>query len=252
MTIQELSKKYDLVKDDYWFHKPSNQWIIKHDAVEKIATKEGIKLREIETLNSDVDLVRFVITMSMPNGALIKSIGEADRSNCFSQYLGCMAEKRGIDRCVLKGINAYQYGISSEVEAEDFKKPTNSDAVPVIEQVIAEEAELTGMPLPDKSQNGSKTPKNGLICPLCKEGVVDQRVEDIDGSLICPTSKNGKTLPAFKCVDNDDYKNPTCKFASWKLTKAEAGVMSDLVKDEKLEEAEELAQQVENDEDMPF
>ena len=33
------------------------------------------------------------------------------------------AEKRGVDRCVLKLINAYEYGISSEVEADDFKKP---------------------------------------------------------------------------------------------------------------------------------
>ena len=32
-------------------------------------------------------------------------------------------KKRGVDRCVLKLINAYEYGISSEVEAEDFKKP---------------------------------------------------------------------------------------------------------------------------------
>ena len=39
MTIQELSEKYDLVKDDYWFHKPSVQWIIKHDQVEKISNK---------------------------------------------------------------------------------------------------------------------------------------------------------------------------------------------------------------------
>ena len=37
-------------------------------------------------------------------------------------YIASMAEKRGIDRCVLKLINAYQYGIYSEVEADDFKK----------------------------------------------------------------------------------------------------------------------------------
>ena len=53
----------------------------------------------------------------------ITSVGEADDKNCFSGYKGCMAEKRGVDRCVLKLINAYEYGISSEVEAEDFKKP---------------------------------------------------------------------------------------------------------------------------------
>ena len=101
------------------------------------------------------------------------------------------------------------------------------------------------------SQNGAKTPKNGLICPLCKKGVLDQRVEDIDGSLICPTSKKGRPLPAFKCVDNDDYENPTCKFASWKLTEAEGGVVSDIVEDENIEEAEELAKQAE-EEELPF
>ena len=95
------------------------------------------------------------------------------------------------------------------------------------------------------SQNGAKTPKNGLICPLCKKGVLDQRVEDIDGSLICPTSKKGKPLPAFKCVDNDDYENPACKFASWKLTEAEAGIVSDIVEDDDQEEAEQMAQDAE-------
>ena len=223
MTIQELQKEYDLVKDDYWFHKPSNQWIIKHDAVEKIATKEGIKLVNIETLNSEVDLVRFITTMSLPNGGQIKSIGEADRSNCFSQYLGCMAEKRGIDRCVLKGINAYQYGISSEVEAEDFKKPDSAS-----NQIIEDESELTGMQIIEEIQNTSKNPKYGLICPLCKKGVLDQRVEYGDGSMRCPKSKNGKNLPAFKCVDNDDFKNPTCKFASWELTKEKANIEVEL------------------------
>ena len=33
-----------------------------------------------------------------------------------------MAEKRLKDRLVLKIINAYEYGIYSDVEADDFKK----------------------------------------------------------------------------------------------------------------------------------
>ena len=90
-------------------------------------------------------------------------------------------------------------------------------------------------------QNMPKTSKNGLICPECKKGVLDQRVEDITGAWACPKSKSGKNLPAFKCVDNDDYKNPTCPFASWKLTESEAGIIVDLVNDENLEEAEEVA-----------
>ena len=122
MSIKELADKYGLSKDDFWQHKQSGQWILTHDAVEKIATIEGIMLVNIETLNSEKDLVRFLITMAKGD-VTITSVGEADDKNCFSGYKGCMAEKRGVDRCVLKLINAYEYGISSEVEADDFKKP---------------------------------------------------------------------------------------------------------------------------------
>ena len=122
MNIKELAKKYGLIEGDFWNHKQSGQWILTHDAVEKIATIEGILLVNIETLNSEKDLVRFLITMAKGD-VTITSVGEADDKNCFSGYKGCMAEKRGVDRCVLKLINAYEYGISSEVEADDFKKP---------------------------------------------------------------------------------------------------------------------------------
>ena len=33
-----------------------------------------------------------------------------------------MGEKRGIDRCILKLINAYEYGVYSDSEADNFKK----------------------------------------------------------------------------------------------------------------------------------
>ena len=124
MKINELAKKYKLVEGDFWNHKQSGQWRLTHDAVEKVATKEGIRLVNIETLNSETELVRFLVTM-VKDEVTITSDGEADRKNCHSQYLGCMAEKRGVDRCVLKLINAYEYGISSEVEAEDFKRPAH-------------------------------------------------------------------------------------------------------------------------------
>ena len=51
----------------------------------------------------------------------ITDIGEADIKNCRMGYLGCMSWKRGFDRCVLKLINAYQYDIVSEEEADDWK-----------------------------------------------------------------------------------------------------------------------------------
>jgi hypothetical protein len=54
---------------------------------------------------------------------LMWSIGEADNKNCKNLYFGAMAEKRGKDRVILKLINAYEYGIYSDVEADNFQKP---------------------------------------------------------------------------------------------------------------------------------
>lgn len=126
MKIKELATKYDLAKDDFWELKRGSKtmWIVTHDAVEKIAYIEGIEIEHIQVLNSEVDFARFLITMSKGEKTII-SVGEASKGNCTSNYYGCMAEKRGIDRCILKLINAYEYGIYSDVEADAFKQSKN-------------------------------------------------------------------------------------------------------------------------------
>jgi len=121
-TLKELAKKYNLNKNDFWQHKQSGKYIILHDAVEKIASMEQIEIVDFKVLNSEQGFARFLITMSKGNKK-VTTIGEADSKNCVSGYKGMMAEKRGIDRCVLKLINAYEYGIYSDVESDDFKKP---------------------------------------------------------------------------------------------------------------------------------
>tara|TARA_R110002012_G_scaffold55981_4_gene143025 strand:- start:5107 stop:5514 length:408 start_codon:yes stop_codon:yes gene_type:complete len=132
MNIAELGKKYKLVSQDkegnavdLW--KCHNNWILTHNAVTKIAHMERIKLSRIESIYQSETSCRFLITMVKEdsNGVVIDSItsvGEADTKNVKMSYKASMAEKRGIDRCVLKLIKAYEYGIYSEVEAEDFKK----------------------------------------------------------------------------------------------------------------------------------
>jgi len=209
MNIKELAKKYDLVEGDFWNHKQSGQWILTHDAVEKVATKEGIRLVNIETLNSETDLVRFLVTM-VKDEVTITSVGEADRNNCFSQYLGCMAEKRGVDRCVLKLINAYEYGISSEVEAEDFKRPETDQQDQGITKAHAEKVVA--------AQNPPET-ADGIVCPKCKGGMTDNR--DIDGGAKLsgkgqkmmdekkPLDGPGLKMPLYKCSDD------SCKGVIW-------------------------------------
>ena len=126
MTIAELGKKYKLKGDvDLW--KCHNDWILTHDACTKIALIENIKLSRLEPIYQSETSCRFLVTMVKEDkdGNVINSvtsIGEADNRNSKNNYYGSMAEKRGIDRCVLKLINAYEYGVYSEVEADDFKK----------------------------------------------------------------------------------------------------------------------------------
>ena len=52
----------------------------------------------------------------------IWTTGEANALNCTAEYYMAMAEKRAKDRVILKLINAYEQGIYSDVEADDFQK----------------------------------------------------------------------------------------------------------------------------------
>ena len=124
MNIKDIQKKYNLSLDDFWEHKQSKSWILTHDACTKIGNQEGIELVDINVINSDPDLVRILVTMKK-DSISITTFGEADRKNCFNPYLACMSEKRGRDRAILKLINAYEYGVYSEIEADAFDKKKN-------------------------------------------------------------------------------------------------------------------------------
>ena len=129
MNISDLGKKYKLDgKVDVW--KCHDNWILTHDAITKIAHMENIKLSKIESIYQSETSCRFLITMVKEDKegnviANITSVGEADTKNCKMSYISSMAEKRGIDRAVLKLIKAYEWGVYSEIEAEAFKKENN-------------------------------------------------------------------------------------------------------------------------------
>ena len=161
MNIKELAEKYDLGKDDFWeLRKNSGKWIITHDACEKIAQVEGIVFDpptivsyEPTTLTENGEKVQKVIygrqswkpawagTCQKKTGDVamiitgykkdnpdykIWTTGEANAVNCTAEYYFAMAEKRGKDRVILKLINAYEFGIYSDVEADNFVKHDKS------------------------------------------------------------------------------------------------------------------------------
>ncbi len=123
MTIKELAEKYKLSKDDFWELKRGNKsiWIITHDACEKIAAKENIQFGA-PTIYRDSNKDVAIVGDAKRGNKIIWSTGEASPNNCKAPYPFAMAEKRLKDRLVLKLINAYEYGIYSNSESDNFKK----------------------------------------------------------------------------------------------------------------------------------
>ena len=157
MNIKELAEKYELQKEDFWeLRKNSGKWIITHDACEKIAEIEGIvfdppvivsyqptiitengeKVQQVKwgkqfwkpawagTCQKKTGDVAMIVTGYKTENPDYKiwTTGEANALNCTAEYYMAMAEKRAKDRVILKLINAYEQGIYSDVEADDFQK----------------------------------------------------------------------------------------------------------------------------------
>ena len=123
MDIKTLADKYSLKKSDFWemrFGGKSN-WIITHDAVEKIADVEKI-IFHLPQVFRDSNSNVAMLGEASKGDKRVWSTGESSSYNNKNPYNFAMCEKRLKDRLVLKIINAYEYGIYSDVEADDFKK----------------------------------------------------------------------------------------------------------------------------------
>ena len=129
MEIEQILEKYKLQKEkDCWKHPQSGYWICYHDTCKKIADIENIFTKDIQCLHSTEVSVRLLVTMiqlDKESGKPMRqeiSIGEASKENVRMQggYLGCMAEKRGKDRGILRLIGAYDI-LKSEEESEEWE-----------------------------------------------------------------------------------------------------------------------------------
>ena len=123
MDIKDLAARYGLGKGDFWEMKfgGRSNWIITHDACEKIAHKEEIVFHKPEIFRDNNSNVAMLGEASKGD-KFIWTTGEASPTNNKMSYNWAMCEKRLKDRLTLKMINAYEYGVYSEVEADNFKK----------------------------------------------------------------------------------------------------------------------------------
>ena len=134
--IIKVAEKYNLklpqnkkdMSGDFW--SIGNNYIIFHDALTKIAKQEGIVFHkpDVEILYND-NIFYGVAMMGEAelDGYKIWTTADSTKDNTMAKYYFYMAEKRLRDRQVLKLLDLYEYGLYSDVEADDFKKGSQSE-----------------------------------------------------------------------------------------------------------------------------
>ena len=122
--IEKFKTEYNLKGEDFWDLKRGKKpvWIIKHNALERVAMQDKITW-QLSVLSFAPDVV--VKCVATKDEAKVESLGESSPKNTMNQYPYAMAEKRAVDRCILKLLNAHAY-LYSESEADDFKEPVGN------------------------------------------------------------------------------------------------------------------------------
>ena len=132
--FNELSTKYGLSRGDHFFeHKFYT--IITRPGIDRIVASASISIR-YETLLDQCSqdhkyfLVKAIGTMPDGEGGFrtVESYGEVSPDNNNNAYPVAMAEKRGMSRVVLKLTGFYALNIFGEVEADEFKRDSDSPA----------------------------------------------------------------------------------------------------------------------------
>tara|TARA_R100001594_G_scaffold83510_1_gene118107 strand:+ start:525 stop:1181 length:657 start_codon:yes stop_codon:yes gene_type:complete len=134
--IIKVAEKYNLklpqnkkdMSGDFWCI--GNNFIIFHDALTKIAKQEGIVFHkpEVEILYNDNSFYGVAMMGEAElDGYKIWTTADSTKDNTMAKYYFNMAEKRLRDRQVLKLLDLYEYGLYSDIEADDFKKNAQSE-----------------------------------------------------------------------------------------------------------------------------
>lgn len=138
-TLMEFMSKYKIDSDEIWEVRSGGAWAIKHSALERVATEQGITFDVPQFAEKDgLQKVVALMVVAHMGDRQEWSIGEAAPGNNRNAYPYAMAEKRAKDRCVLKLLNSHGV-LYSEAEADEFVRRENphvtrpDDLVPTVE-----------------------------------------------------------------------------------------------------------------------
>ena len=122
--ITDILKAHGETKEAVW--DCHGTWVVKHQALERIAAKAGVIYSAPQVLVAQPDAAAILVTGTLGENSEW-SIGEAAPKNNKNAYPFAMAEKRAKDRVILKLIGLHGLAYSEE-EADDFKESASNPA----------------------------------------------------------------------------------------------------------------------------
>lgn len=124
--IEAIRAAYELDKGDFWeLPQKKGTWLVKHSALEVVAAKSGIIFDNpvIIEANGAEGIAALSVRGEMPDGRAVWSIGEASPKNNKNAYPWAMAEKRAVDRVILKLVGIHGLVYSEDEMAEPIDPP---------------------------------------------------------------------------------------------------------------------------------
>lgn len=125
--IEAVRKEYGLDAADFWqLQQNKSTWLVKHAALEIVATKAGILFDDPKVIEASTESGIAVMAVAGTMGDRREwATGEASPKNNKNAYPWAMAEKRAKDRVILKlvGIHGLVYSEDEMGEPEDQSLP---------------------------------------------------------------------------------------------------------------------------------
>lgn len=130
--IEVIRETYGLDQSDFWeLPQKKGTWLVKHAALELVAAKAGIVFEPPMILEANgAEKVAAVCVTGHLGDRAVWSIGEASPANSKNAYPWAMAEKRSIDRVILKliGIHGLVYSEDEMADTEPRHAAPAADA----------------------------------------------------------------------------------------------------------------------------
>jgi hypothetical protein len=163
-AITDFMAQHKIASDEIW-EVHGSTWVVKHKALERVATEKGIAWDRPAIIEHDAaNKIAVICVFGSLGDRKEWSIGEASPANNKNAYCYAMAEKRGKDRVILKLLNG-SGELYSEAEADEFTQRQNPH--------VTRPADI--LPIADYDEHGQVIDNIPHAEPKQKLRVADQR-----------------------------------------------------------------------------